>query len=278
MTSPQPKIVFLDVDGTFADHGVVPPGHVAAVRAARAAGHRVLLCTGRPMSMLPEHILGVGFDGVVASAGGWVEVDGQVLRDQRFPADVAAHVVEVLDAHDAAYVLEAPRALYGRPGVDERLRRLLAGHVRDPETGDARPPSILAGLEMRDDLASCSFAKVTFFDSRTPWHELGAELGPEVGILPSSVAARGESSGEVYLAGVHKAVGIEAVTAHLGLAREDVIAFGDGMNDVEMLEHAGVGVAIEGADPQVLAAADRVAAGPQHEGLVPAFRDLGLIP
>ncbi|WP_454051792.1 HAD hydrolase family protein [Cellulomonas sp. Marseille-Q8402] len=279
LTSPQTrKLVFLDVDGTYADRGVVPPGHAAAVRAARAAGHRVLLCTGRPKAMLPERILGVGFDGLVASAGGYVELDGRVLVDQRFPEDLAAVVVEVLDQHDAAYVLEAPQALYGRPGVDARLTALLRGDLRDPEAGGTteHPLDILAALEMSDDLSGCSFAKVSYFASRAPRQVLLEAIGDRVGILPSSVSARGDSAGEIYLQGVHKARGIEAVTADLGADRADVIAFGDGLNDLEMLAHAGTGVAIEGADPRVLAVADRVAAGPEREGLVDAFAELGL--
>jgi hydroxymethylpyrimidine pyrophosphatase-like HAD family hydrolase len=49
------------------------------------------------------------------------------------------------------------------------------------------------------------------------------------------------------------------------------------MNDLEMLEYAGVGVAIEGAHPRVLAAADRTAGGPRLEGLATAFAELGLV-
>ncbi len=284
--APPRKIVFLDVDGTYADRGVVPPGHAAAVRAARAAGHRVLLCTGRPRAMLPERILAAGFDGVVASAGGYVELDGEVLVDQRFPADLAARVVAVLDEVGAAYVLEAPEALYGRPGVDERLTTLLRGHLRrtdDDEAADAadgpaedRPLDILAQLHMTDDLAAHTFGKVSYFDARLPWWEVAQQLGDDTGILPSSVAALGDKAGEIFLRGVHKAHGITAVTERLGLLREDVIAFGDGLNDVEMLAHAGTGVAIDGADPRVLEVADRVAAGPEHEGLVAAFAELGL--
>jgi hydroxymethylpyrimidine pyrophosphatase-like HAD family hydrolase len=270
------KLVFLDVDGTFADHGVVPAGHVAAVRAARAAGHRVLLCTGRPTAMLPARILEAGFDGVVASAGGYVELGGEVLVDTRFPDELAARTVAVLDAHGAAYVLEAPDALYGRPGVDRRLTELLRGHLRAPGTPADRPLDILADLRMSDDLTGCSFAKVTYFAARSPREVLLAEIGDAVGILPSSLAARRDTAGEIYLRDVHKARGIEAVTARLGVDRADVIAFGDGLNDLEMLAHAGVGVAIEGADPRLLAVADRVAAGPDREGLVAAFADLGL--
>jgi hydroxymethylpyrimidine pyrophosphatase-like HAD family hydrolase len=70
---------------------------------------------------------------------------------------------------------------------------------------------------------------------------------------------------------------MEAIATRLGLAREDVIGFGDGLNDLEMLEYAGVGVAIEGSDERVLAVADRTAAGPEQEGLVQAFAELGLV-
>ena len=62
----------------------------------------------------------------------------------------------------------------------------------------------------------------------------------------------------------------------LGSRAEDVVAFGDGLNDVEMLEYAGAGVAIEGSAAPVLAAADRTAAPPAEQGLVAAFAELGL--
>ncbi|WP_217617303.1 HAD hydrolase family protein, partial [Cellulomonas sp. GbtcB1] len=65
-----PRYVFLDGDGTYAHHGEVPPGHERVDRAARANGHRVLLCTGRPESMLPDRIRAADVHGIVASAGG----------------------------------------------------------------------------------------------------------------------------------------------------------------------------------------------------------------
>jgi Cof subfamily protein (haloacid dehalogenase superfamily) len=275
---PAGRIVFLDVDGTYAHHGVVPPAHAAVVAAARAAGNRVLLCTGRPLAMLPAHVLAAGFDGVVASAGGYVEVDGEVLSDLRYPAELAARAVAALDAADAAYILEAPTALYGPPGVDRRVQELLAGHLRDPgRDDDEGPGDIFQKLVVADSLATCSFAKITYFASRLPWAALGDAIGDGVVILPSSISGLGDSAGEIQMAGVHKALGIEAVVAHLGLGPQDVVAMGDGLNDLEMLAYAGTAVAIEGADPRVLAAAEHVTPGPQDEGLVRAFEMLGLV-
>lgn len=275
------RAIFLDFDGTYADRGLVPAGHVGAVRAARAAGNAVFLCTGRPRAMLSADVLRAGFDGLVAAAGGYVEVAEQVVLDRRFPAELARRALAVLDEHDVAYLLEAPEAVYGPAGVADRLRALLADYVSEPADGAGRSgrdgtADILALLRPSSDLGEASFGKVTIVDSPVSVTSLAAAIGDGVGVIPSSIQGIGDSAGELYLRGVHKAVGMEVAVAHLGIDRADTVAFGDSLNDVEMLEYAGVGVAIDGGHPQVLAVADHVAQGPEQEGLVAAFAALGL--
>ena len=271
------RAVFLDFDGTYADHGVVPDGHVRAVRAARAAGHLVFLCTGRPRSMVLRSVL-AELDGFVAAAGGFVEMGGNVLADHRFPAELAAQTVSLLDEHDVAYLLEAPEAVYGPLGVDRRLAALLVGHLRSSDHPDREGPrDILDALRMSDELTGTSFGKVTCFDARVPLASIAEQLGPEVGVLPSSIPDMGDSAGELYLSWIHKALGIQTVIDHLGIDRAQVIAIGDGLNDIEMLEFAGTAVAIEGSDPRVLKLADHIAPGPHREGLVSTFVDIGLV-
>ena len=273
---PDRRAVFLDIDGTYADHGDVPPAHAAAVRRAREAGHLVFLCTGRPKSMVPARILAAGFDGFVGGAGAYVEVDGAVLADVRFPPEVAQRTVEVLLAHDVAFVLEAAEALWGPPGVDERMARHLAPHLRGGETRP-RPFDLLDSLRMTDDLSDASFGKVSCVESPTPIPELAELIGPEVAALPSSIPDLGVAAGELHLAGMHKAVGMRIVVEAMGLDPAGVVAEGDGLNDVEMLAEAAVGVAIAGSHPRLLAVADRLAAGPAEEGLATLFADLGLL-
>ncbi len=271
------RAVFVDYDGTYADHGIVPDGHVRAVRAARAGGHLVFLCTGRPLSMVLSSVL-AELDGCVAAAGGYVEFGGKVLADQRFPVELAAQAVSLLDEHDVAYLLEAPEAVYGPPGVDRRLAALLLGHLRSSDHPDREGPrDILDALRMSDDLTGASFGKITCFDSPVPIASIAEQIGPDVAALPSSIPDMGDSAGELYLSWIHKALGIQTVIDHLGIGREQVVAIGDGLNDLEMLEFAGTAVAIEGSDPRVLKVADRVAPGPHQEGLVSLFSELGLV-
>ena len=255
----------------------MPAAHEAAVRAARANGHYVLLCTGRPRSMISDDVLRAGFDGYVLGAGCQVVVGDEVLADRRFPDDLAERVRAVLDRHGAAYVLESPEAVYGRPGVDQRLMRLIDTVLRPAGLEEGGPTDILGALVMTDELDGHAFGKAVFFDSPVAAAVLAAELGEAVHVERSSIPGLGDSAGEVSVKGVHKALGLALVVEHLGLTRDDVVAVGDGPNDVEMLEYAGVGVAVEGADAALLAVADRTTPGPAEAGVATLFAELGLV-
>ena len=76
---------------------------------------------------------------------------------------------------------------------------------------------------------------------------------------------------------MHKASGIEQVTEHLGIARRDTLAIGDSDNDLEMLRHAGVGIAMGNARQHVREAADEVTSPPEEGGVHEAFVRHGLI-
>ena len=123
------------------------------------------------------------------------------------------------------------------------------GHLRSSDVRTEGPRDILDALRMADDLTAASFGKVTCFDSPVPVASIAEQIGPEVGALPSSIPDMGDSAGELYLSWIHKAVGIQTVIDHLGLDREQVVAVGDGLNDIEMLEFAGVGRRDRGQRP-----------------------------
>ena len=269
-----PKAVFIDFDGTYADRGQVPAEHVQAVRGARENGHRILLCTGRPKAMVPHRILDSVFDGLVGAAGGYVEIDGTVLADRRFPEDLASQVVTVRTSHDVTFLLEAPEAVYGPVGIRERMRTIL-DRTLGP-AGSTGVNDILDGVRATDNLRDHSFGKVTVFGSPIPVGELAQMIGPLVGTLPNSVTGLRGHAGEIYLRDVDKAGGMALAASHLGIGRSDTIGIGDGYNDLEMLAQAGTAVVVEGAPPEVLALADHIIPGPAEAGIARGFAELGL--
>jgi len=275
------KAVFLDVDGTFVnERGVVPPSARDAVIAARANGHQVFLCTGRSTAELWDEIMEPGFDGVIASAGGYVEYEGEVLLHRSVPVEHIRHAVEFFHRHGVEYYLEANSGLYGSARAPHRLRELIFGGVTDED--------VLAELErglrgfvdslvIGADPLRTDINKISFLDSDISIDRIQAEFAGEFEVIPATVPMFGPNSGEMSIPGIHKATAIELLIEHAGIPREHTIAYGDGRNDIEMLTFVEVGVAMGNAHPALLEVADVVTADTDHHGIALGFQSLGLV-
>jgi len=275
------RAVFLDVDGTLVnDRGVIPDGARAAVRQARANGHLVFLSTGRSTSAIWDDILATGFDGLIAAAGGYIELDGTVLTHRTVDPEDVRRAIDLFTEHGIAFFLESNRGLFGGPGVQQRIRELIFGGVRDEdvlaELEQGLSGFIDAILPIPDPLPD-DVNKISFLDSPLSVDEVAARLRGVFDVIPSTVPMFGSHSGEMAIPGVHKGEAVRLLIEHLGIPRTDTVAFGDGLNDLEMLRFVAVGVAMGNAHPQAVAAADRVTAHVDADGLRLGFQQLGLI-
>lgn len=80
---------------------------------------------------------------------------------------------------------------------------------------------------------------------------------------------------EVMTAGVDKAAAMEVLKNHLGIEREEIIAFGDGYNDKPMIEYAGTGVCMANGVDELKAASDYITLSNDEDGIVHALKELG---
>ncbi|OFT21064.1 HAD hydrolase family protein [Dermabacter sp. HMSC08H10] len=277
--------LFLDFDGTLADHGIVPKAHVDALARVRDAGHLAFLCTGRPHSLIPRDVE-MALDGVIGSAGAYVKVGESILEDSRFPAHLARRTVDtLLAAGDFPFVLEAPEATVGNATAEQYIRERLAtsfrsGTVSQKETGTLGQGSadLLGAFERHSDLSQVSFAKVVAWRCPVSITEIARSIGPEVRDMPYSIGEDQDTSGELQLSAIDKIDGVKRVLEHTGIPLERAVGFGDGMNDVGMLRGVGVPVPVEGSDAsRAISDPAYVMSGPREGGLADALEKLGLV-
>ena len=246
-----PRLVALDIDGTLVDgFGEMPPEIHAAVRRVVDAGVPVVLSTGRSWVATRPVFEHLGLPpGWAVSANGAIVVTYppfEVRRQVRFdPSDVVRQVAAV-----------APHALIG---VQDLNRWRVSRPFPDGELqGDVLVQSI-------DELCAHEVSRVVVREPNSS-EQVFAELVAKLGLHEVSYFVGWSAWLDIGPRGVDKAHGLAMVCEDLGIDPADVLALGDGRNDIEMLQWAGRGVALGDAPWEVRAAADDVAANFEDGG------------
>ncbi len=257
------RLVATDLDGTLLRDDLSTSRRTrAALDAARRAGVLVVPVTARQPIGVRHIAEDAGFEEWAICSNGSLGIHlttGELLFEE--PITVAAQQRLV-----AALAERVPGLLHvsvrdgGEGFVAQEGYAALArfeDHKRDVST--------MGGHTLVEVLAEPSLKLVV----RHP--ELGVpellRAARELGHDDVALTHSGAPFLEVMAAGVDKAWGVARLCERLGIDREDVVAFGDAPNDVEMLAWAGHGVAVANAVPEAREAADEVTASNEDDGV-----------
>lgn len=256
-----PKLIIFDVDGTLVDfEGRCQQRTLKMLERIRAARIPLGIATGRPLALVDYTLQTIGgADWAVCGNGAsLLEVATHKLhRDACLPSELIAPVVEGLReaVPGVGFALETTSGVVEEAGFVDRV----PPSPHDPPVEDALAVVLEAGVGVRKiipfhtdyDERLAELARITerFIDDR-------CEL--QYGMLPIV---------EVATAGESKAVALQELVDHLGIAAAEVLAFGDGGNDVEMLQWAGTGIAMGTAREEVKAIANDVTASVEDGGV-----------
>lgn len=259
------KIVFFDIDGTIYESGKgTPESTKEALQLLKANGHIPVMCTGRPMSSLFPEQLELGFPCIIGGAGAYIAYEGKVLRDILLDPRLVARTVPKLEAIGCTVILEGPKYLsYRYEGKGREYFRILSFlHENYPDR--------IKEMEPERDEAS----KMTFW---IPDLEAFEALKPELSRDFALAQYESAPCTEMMPAGITKADGIRALIEYLGIPRENTYAFGDGPNDLEMLQYVQYGTAMGNAEESVLKTAKYRTESIWEDGVYLALKRYGLI-
>jgi Cof subfamily protein (haloacid dehalogenase superfamily) len=263
-----PTVVFLDLDATLWDRGVVPASAREAIAAAQQNGHKFLTNTGRARSEVPD-LAYLSLDGYCFAAGAEVILDGQTLVDARLPKETVCDIMAIFDEEGLNYNLEAGDASWVKVNNEAAFERMAGTASQDEDP--------IMFMPRASEMAPDDYERIhkLFYHSAPSGRELVERLTP---LMPSGVNLTylGFNMAEATAKGVSKATAMEAVRAHLGRDWR-TMALGDSDNDLSMLSAADVGICMGNGNDNAKAAADWITTDIHDDGLANALRHFGLI-
>lgn len=260
------KIIFFDIDGTLFDCGNGAP-HVSetlkqALMQLKEAGHLCFIASGRPYAYLNHEIQSLGFDGFVLCNGALVLKDNELLIKHYIAKDKVKNIIENVVKYQGQYTLVDTFNAYCPKNFKETYQILkqfqvpMETIIGEFHLDDVNVAKIEAGCQTKEGIEYLRSLK-----------NLGFEI----------IEYDGVGSFEINDNGISKGKTILDVLNLLNIPVENSIAFGDGDNDVEMLQVVGYGVAMGNGVQRVKEVADKVTETCLNEGIVRELQRLNLV-
>lgn len=259
------KSIFFDIDGTlisFKTHKM-PESTKKALNALREKGIKLFVATGRAPYHLPaiKNILDFQFDGYVMLNGQYCIIDNKVIHESPLPLESIKSILPYMEEKQIS--CEFVEIDYSYLNFEnDRVRELTAflgntvgrNPIANPERSLTHKTYQFCAYIKEDEeeeyfknMPECRGVR---------WNPLFVDVIPQNG---------------------GKAVGIEKLLNHLGYSKDESMAFGDGGNDIEMLEYVKIGVAMGNAGENVKQAANYVTDDVDSDGIHSALTYYGVL-
>ena len=256
------RMIATDLDDTLLDaHSALTPRALAALRAAMETGCRVALSSGRMLEAVLPLAEQIGVNAPMLLYNGAMIYDhaaDAVLHASRIPFALALKIAELLESEGYYLQMYPGRGYYCSAVLDRTKAYAAAIHV----------PATPVGMPMAEWLRRnpADLQKILLIEPAEAADQAQAMLREAFGGAISCMKSKPILL-EISPEGVDKGRALAILAERLGVAREEIMAFGDGQNDVPMLEYAGEGWAVRNACEQALRCTDRVAPRNTQDGV-----------
>lgn len=268
------KIIFFDIDGTLYDFsGQMPVSTVDALKQAHVNGHKLLICSGRTKFQIYPELFSL-FDGLVGATGAYIEENGNVISEHFMSEEVLEKIIKVADSADAKLAAMTRNYMV----LNEKCRDYILNQFGSMSLKKDIVKRIMGEYEITEHLEKrTDIQKILYYGSKWPLEDIAKELSDICDVTGSSLEQKALTDGEITLKGINKSYGMRKYLELHGLSREDTIAFGDGPNDLDMIEYAGTGIAMGNARQELKDVADYITRDITDDGIEHAMKHFDLI-
>lgn len=266
------KLIALDLDGTLlTNEKKISPYTMEILEKAIEQGVIITIATGRPFMGIPEELRTFqGIQYAMSSNGAKIinVANGDIIMENLLPAELAMKMLEIGNHYDALQEVYFEDQGY----VDEDKMKHLEKYHHNPNmweyfrtTRKQVPDIISLAKEKHQDMDKVQMLFADLSERDAAWKEIEKVEGvTQVDSLGYNI--------EINSAGVNKGAMLLELGAMLGIKREEIMACGDGQNDIAMVQMAGLGVAMGNAKDSVKKVADYVTDTNEEQGVAKAIK------
>ena len=266
------KLILLDLDGTLlTSDKQISPANYAALEQCAANGIHIVPSTGRIYSGMPRVVRDLPFVRYVVAVNGAQIYDAKedkILCREEIDLETAFRVFAELDQLPVIYDCYMGGSGYDDAAMYERVDEFISDPRVNAMVKDTRQPVPDLRAFLREQ--GCSIQKIQMFfkdmDRRAVELERLPKIFPDLAVTSSIT-----NNIEFNAKNANKGQALRFLCEHLGLDVSESMSFGDGSNDLSMIEAAGTGVAMANADPILLKVADYVTDTNDNDGVAKAI-------
>jgi Cof subfamily protein (haloacid dehalogenase superfamily) len=244
------KIVFFDVDGTITNHedGSIPYSTIESIKLLKSQGIKIVAATGRPLSMCKE-LEQLGIETFITANGGYVKHNQEIIHKVPMDKKIIKEVIEFAKKENT--------------GLSFYTEELSMNDIKGNEILSALKdtlyledyPTINPLIHEQEIYLLCLFAKdetVEKYKIKFPYLTFKRWHPYILNVLQKDVS---------------KSLAILKTLAFFGIEKSEAIAFGDGDNDIDMLEMVGLGIAMGNGSEKLKEVADFVTRKSNEDGI-----------
>ena len=249
---PVPKVIFFDIDDTLSRNGIIAEHNQATLEALSKTDIKLVISTGRSKAILPADILALLkadiLDAIICMNGQYSFDNKGLISHYPLSSEQADKIVQLCQTSQLIHKFDSATHI-AWSGENERLRDFNAktpNSIVDPLYYQSNPVYQCSVFfnNQEEKMQDIDFAQDDL--KLVHWHHIGAD------ILPANAS---------------KARGIKDVCQYYGVDARECMAFGDGLNDLEMFDLVGYAVAMGDAQPALIERADFVTGTIEEHGI-----------
>lgn len=274
------KLIFIDIDGTLFNHKKddIPESAKEAILNAKSKGHKIFLSTGRPYADIDKEILDLPLDGMIVSCGAVVYVENKPIYCKTYPQKELINLIQFMSNNNIGFSLDGIHKNYLSEEAFICLSGLMFKNNEDFELSRAmmaKNNCFPFGEMKEEDLKEV--VKISIFTKNKESCEKLFQKIPDslTGFMYKNYHLD-LYNGEISIKGITKATGLKQITNYLNKAIEATVAIGDSLNDLDILQAAGLSICMGNGADECKKVADFTTKDISDDGLAYALKHFNL--